>query len=304
MMKKELIMPPFLQSGDKVAIVSPSGKMDVKYIEGMAARLKSCGLQVLIGSFADAEYGRFAGTDDVRLYDLQSALDAPNVKAIFCSRGGYGCVHLVHRLNWTHFKKSPKWLIGYSDITILHAAIQHQGCASIHAPMAKHFTEEDEADEAVHLLKSFLFGEKLSYAVPNHPLNKQGRATGKLTGGNLSVLCGLRGTSFDLIPENAILFIEDIGERPYQVERMLYNLKLGGILEKLSGLIIGQFTDYEEDPLMMLPLYENMASLVAEYDYPVCFDFPVGHVTKNYPLICGGNYSFEVREEGVKLELL
>lgn len=296
-------MPPFLQPGDSVAIVSPSGNIDAKYLDGMASRLKSWGLDVLIGSFADAEYGRFAGTDDLRLYDLQAALDAPNIKAIFCSRGGYGCVHLLDRINWTHFRKSPKWLIGFSDITILHAAIQHQGFCSIHAPMARHFTEEDENDKSVCFLKDFLFGEKLNYVIPAHPLNRLGKTTKKLIGGNLSVLCGLRGTPFDLIPENAILFIEDIGEKPYQVERMLYNLKLGGIPEKLSGLIIGQFTEYEEDPLMMQSLYENIASLVAEYDYPVCFDFPVGHVTENYPLICGGKCDFEVLEEGVKLRI-
>lgn len=297
------IFPAPLKNDDVVVIVSPSGCIDPSYLSGMKSRLQEWGLRPQVACFADAEYGRFAGTDELRLYDLQNALDAPNVKAIFCSRGGYGCIHLVNQLNWEQFRKNPKWIVGYSDITILHAAAQHQGFASVHAPMARHFTEENECDLSLQFLKQFLFDREFVWDAANHPLNKPGKAKGILTGGNLSVLYGLRGTALDIIPENAILFIEDIAEKPYHVERMLYNLKLGGIFDKLSGLIVGQFTDYEEDPLMPFPLCETIADLVAEYDYPIWFDFPVGHVTCNLPMICGGEYLLEVSETDAHLKL-
>ncbi len=295
------LIPPTLKKHNIVAIVSPSGKICTEYLDGIIKRLRNWDLVPVKGEYAEAEFGRYAGTDSERLSDLQEAMDNPEIKAIFCSRGGYGCVHLLEKLNWKKFKKHPKWIIGYSDITILHSAAQYYGFASLHAPMARHLTETAEDDIATKHLQKILFGEQISYQLPSHYLNRFGKASGILRGGNFSVLYGLRGTQFDIIPENTILFLEDIGEKPYHIERMLYNLKIGGILEKLSGLIIGQFTDYEEDTEMPLPLYETIASLVSDYDYPVCFNFPVGHVTYNLPMICGSKCSFEVSGSGVEL---
>ncbi|MDR2475158.1 MAG: LD-carboxypeptidase [Bacteroidales bacterium] len=302
--KYGLIYPPFLHKNSKVAIVSPSGRIADDLLQGMCKRLKNWGVLPVCGKYADESCGRFAGTEKQRLTDLQWALDAPDIDAIFCSRGGYGCVHLIDKLNWKRFHESPKWLIGYSDITILLETINLQGFASIHAPMARHFSESREEDDAMIFLQKLLFGEDLKYRLPAHSLNRYGKSEGILTGGNLSIICSLRGTVFDQIRSGRILFIEDTGEEPYRIERMMYSLKLSGILGELSGLIIGQFSDYTEDLLMLNSVYEIIANTVAEYAYPVCFDFPVGHVTRNYPLMCGGKYSFEVNADETELYTL
>lgn len=293
--------PPYLIPGNKVAIVSPSGKIDPEFLIGEEKCLQDWGLIPITGKYAKVGYGRYAGTDEERLSDLREALDDPEIKAVFCSRGGYGCVHLVDKIDLDKFRQHPKWIVGYSDITILHAIMQQEGFVSLHAPMARHMTEVSEDDLSLRFMKQILFGQHPTYSVSSHPLNRIGRTSGILRGGNLSVLYGLRGTELDIIPENTVLFLEDIGEKPYHIERMFYNLKLGGILERLSGLIIGRFTDYEEDPEMPQPLYETIAGLIAEYDYPVCFGFPVGHVTLNLPMICGSQCGFEVSPSGVSL---
>jgi len=299
-----LQFPPYLQQGDKVMIISPSGKIDKAFLEGARKRLESWGLKVVMGKHAHGSSGRFAGTVRQRLEDLQKAMDAEDIKAIFCSRGGYGVIHLIEGVDFTAFDKNPKWLIGYSDITLLHELFQYNGCVSIHAPMARHLTVEAENDYSALQLKNTLFGELPSYECEHHKLNRKGTANGILRGGNLAVLFGLRGTKYDLPPEGTILFLEDIGERPYQIDRMMHNIKIGGILEKLSGLIIGQFTEYEEDKSMGKNVYECILNLVKEYDYPVCFNFPVGHVTKNYPLICGSVVELNVSNKVTKLKTL
>ena len=302
MKTNNIVIPPYLKKNDIVSIISPSGNIEIEYIIGMENSLKSRGLIPIRGKFVDGKLGRYAGTVEERLADLQEALDNPEIKAVFCSRGGYGCVHLPEHLDWSKFCQHPKWIIGYSDITVLHSVAQYHGVASLHAPMAKHLTETPEDDVAVRYLYDMLFGNPIQYQLPSHRLNRNGKTSGILRGGNLSVFYGLRGTRFDIVPENTILFLEDIDEKPYQVDRMMYNLRLGGILEKLSGLIVGQFSDYEEDPEMPLPLYETIAETVADYEFPVCYDFPVGHVPANYPMLCGGKYELEVSEAGVKFK--
>jgi muramoyltetrapeptide carboxypeptidase len=216
-----------------------------------------------------------------------NAYQNPDVKAILCSRGGYGVVHLLDKINPELIRNNPKWLIGYSDITALHALSQNCGVASLHAPMARHLAEEDMTDSSIVAFSKILRGQMPDYTFDAHPLNREGECNGVLRGGNLSVLQGLRGTSFDMKAEQIILFIEDIGEKPYQVERMMYNLKMGGFFEKISGLIVGQFTDYEEDIQMHRSLYELIGDVVSKYTFPVAFGFPVGHVTQNMPLLCG-----------------
>ena len=235
---------------------------------------------------------------------MQDAFDNPKVKAIFCSRGGYGVVHLIDKLDFTLFNQSPKWLIGFSDITAIHNTIQLQGIASLHAPMARHLTVEPEDDICTTYLKDTLFGNLPQYTCPKHKFNHKGTTKGILRGGNLAVFYGLRGTPFDIPAEGTILFIEDVGERPHAIERMIYNLKLGGILDKLSGLIIGQFTEYEEDHSLGKDVYGAISDLVKEYDYPICFNFPVGHVTHNLPLITGAKVSLDVHTKGVELKFL
>ena len=195
-------------------------------------------------------------------------------------------------------------MLVFSDITALHNLFQKNGYASLHSLMARHLTVEPEDDPCVAYLKDILFGNLPAYTCEKHKLNKQGTAQGTLRGGNMAVAYGLRGTPYDLPAEGTVLFIEDVSERPHAIERMMYNLKLGGVLEKLSGLIIGQFTEYEEDCSLGKELYAALADLVKEYDYPVCFNFPVGHVTYNLPLINGAKVEFTVGKKNVELKFI
>ena len=228
----------------------------------------------------------------------------PKVKAILCSRGGYGAVHLIDKLDFTAFREHPKWLLGFSDITALHNLFQKNGYASLHSLMARHLTVEPEDDLCSLYLKDILSGNLPVYTCEKHKLNRKGSAEGILRGGNMAVAYGLRGTPYDIPAVGTVLFIEDVSERPHAIERMMYNLKLGGVLEKLSGLIIGQFTEYEEDRSLGKELYAALADLVKEYDYPVCFNFPVGHVTHNLPLINGARVEFTVGKKNVELKFI
>lgn len=302
-----MIFPPPLRPGDRVVMLSPSGSIERPLLTGARRRLESWGLHVDLAAHAANRRASFAGSVAQRLGDLQAAMDDPDVRAIFCSRGGYGAVHLVDSLDFTAFARHPKWLMGYSDITALHSAFQAHGFASVHSLMAKHLTEEPADDYPVACLRSILFGEStegdgtLTYLSPRHKLDVKGTCQGTLRGGNLSVFYGLRGTRFDIPAEGTLLFIEDVNERPHAVERMLYNLKIGGILPRLSGLIVGQFTEYTETGSLYKDLYGSIHDLVKDYGYPVAFDFPVGHVKRNLPLVCGATASLEVGKKVKKL---
>ena len=232
---------------------------------------------------------------------MQQALDDSSVKAIMCSRGGYGIAQIIDKLNFTKFAHKPKWLIGFSDITILHNAISNLGFASIHGIMAKQLTELAPDSEQLIKLKDILFGKFPVYTVSANPLNRQGKTSGKLVGGNLSVLMAMRGSQFDLDYRDNILFLEDIAEKPYHVDRMMQNLRFSGVLSQISGLVVGQFSDYDEDPLMMQTVLEIIRDAVSEYNYPVCFNFPAGHVDYNLPLILGVSVNLEVDSVSSKL---
>ena len=295
--------PPILQPNDQIRIISPAGTIDPEYIDGAIKVLTGWGFKVTEGTSARAEYGRFAGTDEQRLQDLQNALDDTNVKAVLCSRGGYGVARIIDQIDFTGFVSSPKWLIGFSDITILHNAITNLGISSIHGVMAKYFTELPVESEQLQRLKDILTGKFPLYNFQSQSNNRIGVAQGKLIGGNLSVLMGLRGSRFDLNYRDAILFLEDVGEKPYQIDRMIQNLRFSGVLSQLSGLVLGQFSDCDEDPLMMESIQESILSAVSEYDYPVCFNFPAGHVDYNLPLILGGNVTLHITKNNVELSL-
>lgn len=295
------LYPPNLVNGDKAVIISPSGNINPDYIEKAEQILHGWGLTVKKSKFATNQCGRFGGTIEQRLQDLQAAMDDKDVKLIFCSRGGYGVVQLLDKLKFGTIKKSPKWLVGYSDITALHSVFLRNGIISLHAPMAKHLSE-DYPDKAGFLMKCALFSELTKYEVIPDNANCFGSAEGRLFGGNLSVLCGLIGTPYLKIPENGILFIEDIAESPYKIDRMMWQLKLSGILKKLSGLLVGQFTDCEEDPLMGATIKESIKNMVSGYGYPVGFNFPVGHVADNYPLVHGGVIHLKVENDIITVE--
>lgn len=302
-----MIIPPFLQKGDCIRLVSPAGAINPDFVKGAEDCLTSWGLNVQTGENTTKQEGRFSGTVAERLSDLQQALDDPKCKAIFCTRGGYGAVHLIDKIDMEAFRKNPKWLIGYSDITMLHSLLQREGYASIHGGMAKMLAMQMDKNlikadsEPAEKLHDLLWGDLPEYHIHTHPLNRYGENSGTLRGGNLSILYSLRGTPYDHIPEKCILFIEDIGEQPYVIDRIMHNFKLGGILKNLSGLIVGQFTDYNEDPSFGKTVYEIIADAVSEYAYPVCFNFPTGHTDHNLPLIVGCAVNLKVTAEGVEL---
>lgn len=292
--------PPFLMPGDKVAVVSPASIINPDYVKGAVDMLERWSLGVAVEPHCLGCAGAYSGSVDERLDDFRKALYDPQVKAILCSRGGYGAVHLLDGLA-DDIVRNPKWIIGFSDISALHALCVNRGLMSLHASMCKHLTEEPTGDRCTQYLRQILFGDIPQYREAPHPMNRCGEARGMLVGGNMAVLCGLIGTPYDIFRPGSVLFIEDIGEAPYKIERMLYQLKLSGRLASLSGLIVGRFTEYTENEGLGGTLYELIWHMVEEYDYPVCFDFPVGHVADNLPLIEGAEVNFSVSKQSVDL---
>jgi muramoyltetrapeptide carboxypeptidase len=293
--------PDFLKEGDEVRIISPSGVIDPTLVDGAIILLASWGYKATEGMFTRNALGRFAGNEQERFTDLQQALDDPNVKAILCSRGGYGLAQIIDRIDFSRFVKHPKWVIGFSDVTILHQALLSTGIISLHSAMAKQFTELPAKAEPLVMIENILRGDIPSYKITANKHNRSGIGKGKLIGGNLSVFMGMRGTGYDLPFKNSILFIEDIGEKPYQIDRMMQNLRISGALSQLSGLLIGQFTEYEEDPEMNKTLFQIIADAVKEYNYPVCYNFSAGHVDNNFPLLMGANAELKVTDRGASL---
>lgn len=298
-----LITPPPLQAGDQICIVSPAGNIDPILIDKAVERIKVWGFNPLIGRFARGKHGRFSGTVDERLTDLHTALELPSIKAILCARGGYGAMQLINGVDRGLVRREPKWIIGYSDITALHALWQSEGICSIHAPMVKHIGEQPADDFCSCSLQNILTGVKPAYEITTHPLNIEGHAEGVIRGGNLTLIQAMRGTFLDFPPDNTILFIEDIAERPYQIERILLNLSLGGVFNRLKGLIVGSFTDCEPDNSMP-PVYEIVREIALQYNLPLCFGFPVGHTSENYPMICGASAVLNVESGRVMCRFL
>lgn len=265
-----------------IRIVSPSGAIDPAYIDGATARLRAWGYIVSEGAYARERWGRFAGTDDQRLTDLNQALQDPTVDAILCARGGYGLQRILDRV-----APVTKPIIGFSDITALHQAAGIDHMPSLHSIMCKHIATLPEESEPLQALRKALAGEAIEYRWANHPLNRPGIAEAPIVGGNLSVLYGLQATPWalgKLSYQFPILLIEDISERHYHIDRMIRNLRMSGVLAHLSGLIVGQFSDCEDDELMGGTVYETIKEAVADYDYPVLFNAPFGHVEHNLPL--------------------
>ena len=293
--------PPFLKRGDTIMIVAPAGfVLDSTELDPGIALAKSWGLEVVLGKNVFNKHNHFAGTDQERTTDLQLALDNKNVKAIWCSRGGYGTVRIIDQIDFSAFKKSPKWIIGFSDVTTLHSHIHNLGIATIHATMPggmKHAT-----DEAKQTLYQALFGYGYGFEIPSDSLNKQGSAKGILVGGNLSIINSMIGSDSEINTYNKILFIEDVGEDLYRVDRMMYTLKRSGALKNLKGLIVGDFNyDVEKDTLFGGTHREIILEVIKEYNYPVIFNFPGGHIRDNRTLIFGKEIKIEVNESTSKI---
>jgi muramoyltetrapeptide carboxypeptidase len=298
------IAPPYLEKGDKIGIVCPAGYMDMQRVVTCIETLKNWGYQVQTGrTVGNASPTYFSGTDEERLADLQEMLDDDSIHAILCGRGGYGTGRIIDALNFKEFRKRPKWIIGFSDITILHSHInRNYRIATLHAPMAGAFNEEGFMNEFVLSLRNALEGRPAEYRCAPHFLNRIGKASGELTGGNLSILAHLTGTRSDIKTNGKILFLEDVGEYLYNTDRMLYQLKRSGKLDKLGGLIIGGFTDMKDTTRPFgKNAYEMIHDIVKEYDYPVCFGFPVSHAPDNYALKTGMKYKLRITGDTVVL---
>lgn len=293
---EQIIFPSPLTKGDKIAIISPASHILPDYVDGACNAITQMGFQPVVSNHCKGQCGGYSGTIEQRLADFLEALHNPEVKAILCSRGGYGVVHLLEYLSADDIAENAKWLIGFSDISALHAAMVASGVASIHASMAKHLTQFGVDDEATVALFNILQGKLPTYQTPSHAFNKPGTATGTLTGGNMAVLCGLLDTDFDLLSRGDILFIEDVGEEVYKIERMLYNLRLSGVLPMIKGLIVGRFTDYRNPDGNGDSMEQMVKRMVEPYDIPVAFDFPVGHVDENMPLIEGAQVTLTVAD--------
>ena len=298
-------IPPFLKPGDTIGITCPAGYMSYEKAATCIATLQHWGYKVKVGKTLGSESTNyFSGSDEERLAEFQRFLYDDDVKAILCARGGYGCSRIIDKLNFKKFRKRPKWIIGYSDVTVFHAHIySNYKTASLHAPMAAAFNEEGFNNEYVQSLKNALEGKKTKYTVPVHEFNRRGEAVGELVGGNLSLLVHVNGTISDIKTKGRILFLEDIGEQLYSVDRMLLGLKRAGKLEKLAGLIVGGFTDTKDtDRPFGKTVYELINELVKDYDYPVCFGFPVSHSKENYALKVGVGHKLKIAAKKVVLE--
>lgn len=288
----KLIQAPYLKKGDKIAILAPARKISKEEIEPAIAILKSWGLQVVLGKNLFKADHQFSGTDEQRAADLQVMLDDTSIKAIISARGGYGTLRIIDKINFSKFKKHPKWVIGYSDITVLHSHIHTIGIETIHATMPINFTKNKEATET---LRKVLFGEKTSYEMNAHPLNRKGEATAELVGGNLSLLYALTGSTSDIDTKGKILFIEDLDEYLYHIDRMMLNLKRSGKLKHLKGLIVGGMTEMKDNAIPFGKTAEEIIlDAVKEYKYPVCFNFPAGHVDRNLALVLGRKVKLSV----------
>lgn len=298
--------PPYLKKGDCIGIVCPAGYMAMeKVAECIRVLQEDWGFRIRIGATVGSESTNyFSGTDEERVGDLQQMLDDDEVQAVLCARGGYGMGRIIDQLNFKKFRKQPKWIIGFSDITILHTHLySNYYISSLHAPMAGAFNDAGYITRYVQSLRAALEGKWARYACESHELNRSGEAIGEVVGGNLALLANAVGTDSDLKTKGRILFVEDTGEYLYTVDRMFYQLKRSGKLSRLAGLIIGGFTDMKDTERPFgKSVQELIFDAVKEYDYPVCFNFPVSHSKENYAIKIGVGYKLKVGKTKVTLE--
>jgi muramoyltetrapeptide carboxypeptidase len=295
-------LPPYLKPGDTIGITSPAGYITAEEIQPAVRKMEEWGYKVKPGDTIGKRDFTFGGTDEERANDFQQMLDDPKIKAIMCARGGYGAVRIIDKLDWEKFKTNPKWIIGFSDITVFHAHINRNlGIASLHSKMCNSFPDnwnlaEPIQIETIESIRKALSGERMKYSVEPNLQNKQGTAEGALVGGNLKMLETLTGTKSDLITAGKILFVEDTNEYMYNIDRMFWHLKRTGKLSHLKGLIVGGFkikTDEDADDFGKT-LQDVVLEKVKAYKYPVCFDFPVGHQKNNFALKCGVRHRLSV----------
>jgi muramoyltetrapeptide carboxypeptidase len=295
--QENMITPPHLQPGDTVAIVATARKNIDNNLKPTIDLLKSWGLNAVIGSTIGLDLNQLAGTDEQRAADFQNQMDNPNIKAIWCVRGGYGTVRMLDLLDFTKFKQHPKWIIGFSDVTVLHNHLNTMGYKSIHGAMPVSIPRA--TPEAISSLKKSLFGESLSYTMGPDKMNRFGKATGELVGGNLSILYSLLGSPSAIDCKDKILFIEDLDEYLYHIDRMMMNLRRNGCIDNLKGIVIGSMTKMKDNDI---PWGKNALEIIDDvtkkYDIPVIFNFPAGHIQDNRALVMGSTVSIEVNASG------
>jgi len=293
-----LKFPPKLKKGDAIGIVAPASRVEKDYIEQTVKSLTQLGYEVISGENIFSEYNQFAGTDKQRLDDFQLALDNKNIKAIFCARGGYGSIRIADALDFSGFRRFPKWIVGFSDITVFHSLLNGKyQIPSIHAPMPVNFSSL-YFQENLQQLDSILKGEMPEVRINGNTLNRMGTYRGKLVGGNLSILYSLQSTSFEIDTKDSILFIEDVGEQLYHLDRMLNNLRLSRKLKDLKGLIVGGMTAMEDKKRPFgKSTYEIIGEAVKNYIFPVAFDFPAGHIDNNVPFLLGAEIELSVNSD-------
>lgn len=294
----ELIRPPYLKAGDTVAIVAPSGilKNREREVQQAVDLLKSWGLHSVVGKHVFSKADHFAGTDDERCEDLQRAMDDPKISAIWCARGGYGTVRILDKLNYSKFKKNPKWVIGYSDITALHNQLHNEGYESLHALMCVSLTKDlEDVKSSIETFKSALFGNPTNYTLEGSEYNRNGEASGQLVGGNLTILHTMLGSKESIDTSGKILFIEEIGEYKYHIDRMLQSMKRAGYFDNLKGLVVGDMSKLRKNTTLWGTSVEQLVlDALKEYDFPIAFNMLAGHEKDNRALVLGRTVELKV----------
>ena len=303
-LKTQLIQPEHLKSGDTISILAPSGVLnnfDNKITKAINI-FRSWGLNVVLGNHIYDKNGHFAGTDKNREKDFQKALDNKNIKAIWCARGRYGAVRIIDKLNFDNYLKNPKWIIGFSDITVIHNKLNFLNSESIHAMMITGFEDIGQNNDSLSKLKNVLFGDSLSYSIASNKNNKTGKSEGIIVGGNLTLIQSTIGSKTELKMKDKILFIEEIGEYAYHIDRMLYSLKRAGYFENCKGLIVGQISDVKKNTTDFgRSINELILDVLDEYNFPILFDFPAGHEKTNFPIILGRKVILDVSKSDGKV---
>ena len=301
--QRKMITPEFLQKGDTIGILATARKIDLVNLQPAIKLLESWGLHVVIGKTIGKEDHQLAGPDWQRATDFQEMLDNPKIKAIWAAKGGYGTVRIVDRIDFTSFKKKPKWIVGFSDVTVLHSHINNMGIETLHAMMA--VSAKTATPQAIETFRKSLFGEKLEYHIPASSFNKKGKATGEIVGGNLSVLYSILGSKSEVDYKGKILFIEDLDEYLYHIDRMMMNLKRNGYFDGLKALVVGGMTEMNDNDI---PWGKNSLEIIQDvlkdYKFPIIYNFPAGHIKDNRALILGKVVTIDVndKEASVKFE--
>lgn len=296
-------IPPYLKKGDTVALVCTARKFTSEEAQPAVELLEGLGLNVKLGKTIGLDNFQLGGSDTERAEDFQAMLDDESVKAIWCARGGYGTVRIIDKIDFSGFLQNPKWIMGFSDVTVLHSHIHNLGVATLHSIMP--FSVPKAEETAKESLKKALFGEQLLYEIPNSSYNKKGMAKGILVGGNLSILYSLLGSKSSVSTDDKILYIEDLDEYLYHIDRMMMNLKRNGYFDKVKGIIVGGMTDMHDNQIPFgMNVNEIILDVTKQYDIPVCFDFPAGHLPDNRALVLGKEIEFEVGKTQTLVEFL